>query len=76
MIFTCYIRNGNFGYSKFTQQDNHNRLVKQATRKFHKLPWLAGGRCKLVRQSVKMTLHPPENFPGDGPDWSNMCAIG
>ena len=23
MIFTCYIRNGNFVYSKFTQQDNH-----------------------------------------------------
>ena len=31
MIFTCYIRNGNFDYSKFTQQDNHyNRLAKQA----------------------------------------------
>jgi hypothetical protein len=23
MIFTCYIRNGNFDYSKYTQQDNH-----------------------------------------------------
>jgi hypothetical protein len=31
MIFTYYIRHGNFGYSKFTQQDNHyNLLVKQA----------------------------------------------
>jgi hypothetical protein len=31
MIFTCYIRHGNFGYSKFTQQDDHyNPLVKQA----------------------------------------------
>jgi hypothetical protein len=29
MIFTCYIKR-KFGYSKFTQQDNHyNRLVKQ-----------------------------------------------
>jgi hypothetical protein len=31
MIFTCYIKNGNFGYSKFTLQDNHYNLsVKQA----------------------------------------------
>ena len=30
MIFTCYIRNGIFGYLKLTQQDNHNPLVKQA----------------------------------------------
>jgi hypothetical protein len=31
MIFTSYIRNGNFGDSKFTHQDNHyNPLVKQA----------------------------------------------
>jgi hypothetical protein len=32
MIFTCYTRNGNFGYPKFTrQQENHyNPLVKQA----------------------------------------------
>ena len=38
-------------------------------RKFYKLPWLACGRYKLVRQSVEMTLHPPppEEFPEDGP---------
>ena len=34
MIFTCYIRNGNFGDSKFTHQvqDNHYNplIVKQA----------------------------------------------
>jgi hypothetical protein len=27
-------------------------------RKFYKLPWLACGRYKLVRQSVEITLHP------------------
>jgi hypothetical protein len=31
-------------------------------RKFYKLPWLACGWYKLVRQSVEMTFHPPENF--------------
>jgi hypothetical protein len=36
-------------------------------RKFYKFPWLACGRYKLVRQSVEMTLHPPEHFPEDGP---------
>jgi hypothetical protein len=30
MIFTYFIRSGNFGYSKFTHKDNHyNPLVKQ-----------------------------------------------
>ena len=36
-------------------------------RKFYKLLWLAYGRYKLVRQSVEMTFHLPEKFPGDGP---------
>jgi hypothetical protein len=35
-------------------------------RKFYKFPWLACVRYKLVRQSVEMTLHPPENLPEDG----------
>jgi hypothetical protein len=36
-------------------------------RNFDKFPWLACGRYKLVRQSVEMTLHSPENFHEDGP---------